>query len=283
MTLLIGKDPNAGKDWRQKRRGWQRMRWLYSITISMDMVLSKLWEMVKDRETWPAASPWGHKELDVTERLNNSNNTCMKWVWNSYPHSNPQCNWVKPALTDQTNINGALTMCSENTNTTKTQILPSNYCLVQGQSHESNPAHCWFPYSLHVKEAFHIFWGVVKNSRICDRIAQLCPTVCDPMDCSLPGSSVPGIFQAKVLEWVAISFSRGSSWPRDRTQVSLIVSKMLYCLNHQGSTKNNRICDRDHLWLKKQNKTKPHKILTLLSFPEKVCWPLVWWENTWGS
>ena len=131
MTLLIGKDPNAGKDWRQKRRGWQRMRWLYSITISMDMVLSKLWEMVKDRETWPAASPWGHKELDVTERLNNSHNTCMKWVWNSYPHSNPQCNWVKPALTDQTNINGVLTMCSENTNTTKTQILPSNYCLVQ--------------------------------------------------------------------------------------------------------------------------------------------------------
>ena len=42
------------------------------------------------------------------------------------------------------------------------------------------------------------------------------------MDCSLPGSSVHGIFQARVLEWVAISFSRGSSWPRDRTQVSFI-------------------------------------------------------------
>ena len=54
------------------------MRWLYSVTISTDMVLSKLWEMVKDRESWPAASPWGHKELDVTEQLNNSNNTCMK-------------------------------------------------------------------------------------------------------------------------------------------------------------------------------------------------------------
>jgi len=54
------------------------MRWLYSVTISTDVVLSKLWEMVKDRETWPAASPWGHEELDVTEQLNNSNNTRMK-------------------------------------------------------------------------------------------------------------------------------------------------------------------------------------------------------------
>ena len=44
--------------------------------------------------------------------------------------------------------------------------------------------------------------------------------LCEPMDCSLPGSSVHGIFQARVLEWVAISFSRGSSQPRDRTWVS---------------------------------------------------------------
>ena len=47
-------------------------------------------------------------------------------------------------------------------------------------------------------------------------------TLCNPMDCSLPGSSIHGIFQARVLEWVAISFSRGSSRPRDRTQVSHI-------------------------------------------------------------
>ena len=46
-------------------------------------------------------------------------------------------------------------------------------------------------------------------------VARSCPTLCDPGDCSLPGSSVHGIFQARVLEWVAISFSRGSSQPRD--------------------------------------------------------------------
>ena len=42
-------------------------------------------------------------------------------------------------------------------------------------------------------------------------VAQSCPTLCDPMDCSLPGSSVHGILQARILEWVAVSFSRGSS------------------------------------------------------------------------
>ena len=52
-----------------------------------------------------------------------------------------------------------------------------------------------------------------------------CLTLCDPMDYSLPGSSVHGIFQARVLEWIAISFSRGSSRPRDRTRVSRIVDR----------------------------------------------------------
>ena len=49
--------------------------------------------------------------------------------------------------------------------------------------------------------------------------------LCDPMDCSLPHSSVHGIFQARVLEWVVISFSRGSSRPRNRTQVSRIAGR----------------------------------------------------------
>ena len=53
-------------------------------------------------------------------------------------------------------------------------------------------------------------------------ITQSCPTLCNPMNCSPPGSSVHGIFQASVLEWVAISFSKGSFRPRDLTWVSCI-------------------------------------------------------------
>ena len=91
---------------------------------------------------------------------------------------------------------------------------------------------------------FHslLFWGIPKNiyylllpvnpmekgfiyTSVKVKSLQLCPTLCDPMGCSPPGSSVHGIFQAGVLEWVAISFSRGSSQPRDHTWVSLIVGQ----------------------------------------------------------
>ena len=57
-------------------------------------------------------------------------------------------------------------------------------------------------------------------------VTQLCLTLCDPMDCSLPGSSVHGIFQARILEWVAISYSRGSSQPRDWTRVSCTACRL---------------------------------------------------------
>ena len=56
-------------------------------------------------------------------------------------------------------------------------------------------------------------------------VAHLCLTICDPMDCNLPGSSAHGIFQAGILVWVAISFSRASSRPRDRTYVSCIAGE----------------------------------------------------------
>ena len=57
---------------------------------------------------------------------------------------------------------------------------------------------------------------------MCAKLLQSCSTLCDPMDHSPPGSSVLGILQARVLEWVAISFSRGSSWTRDQTRISYV-------------------------------------------------------------
>ena len=62
----------------------------------------------------------------------------------------------------------------------------------------------------------NIYRNIAAKSR------ELCPTLCDPIDGSPPGSSVPGTLQARTLEWVSISFSKGSSRPRDRTCVSCI-------------------------------------------------------------
>ena len=59
-----------GKIEGRRRRGQQRMRWLDGMSKSMDMGLSKLRELVMDREDCPCRSPWGHKELDATEQLN---------------------------------------------------------------------------------------------------------------------------------------------------------------------------------------------------------------------
>ena len=75
-------------------------------------------------------------------------------------------------------------------------------------------------------ETFKYYWSWVGSVHIMcvqvHSVAQSCLTLWDPTDCSPPGSSVQGIFPARILEWVAISSSRGSSWPRDGTRVSYI-------------------------------------------------------------
>ena len=70
---------------------------------------------------------------------------------------------------------------------------------------------------------------------------ELCPTLWDPMGFSLTGSSVHGILQVRILEWVAILFSRGSSWPRDQTRVSCTAGRFL-TVRATREAKTSKLC-----------------------------------------
>ena len=83
-------------------------------------------------------------------------------------------------------------------------------------------------------------------------VAQLGLTLCNPMDCSLPGSYVHGILQARILEWVAVPFSRGSFQPRDQTQVSHIADSLL---SEPPGKPNSSICYDKNKFILEKNTT----------------------------
>ena len=78
------------------------------------------------------------------------------------------------------------------------------------------PCH-WQPFP--TLQVFGLFLPLLKV-KVKVLVAQSCPSLCDPMDCSPPGSSVHGVLQVSILEWAAISFSRGSSQPKNQARVS---------------------------------------------------------------
>ena len=96
----------------------------------------------------------------------------------------------------------------------------SSLCLWNSPSEISERLLSWLYFSVNSKVPEQ---NIILNFKVL--VTQSCPTVCDPMDCSPPGSSVHGVLQARTLEWVAISFSRGSSQPRDWTQISCIAGR----------------------------------------------------------
>ena len=116
-------------------------------------------------------------------------------------------------------------------------------------------------------------------------VTQLCLTLYDLMDCSLPGSSIHGIFQARILEWVAISFSRGSSQPRDQTQVSPHCRQTLYRLSHQRShnifTGSKHTTLWEWIWFLKLVKShlNPRKARATHS---SIAWKIPWTEEPGG-
>ena len=109
----------------------------------------------------------------------------------------------------------------ENTSGTKSSLLISNHSGLLPL----------FPWAWPVASCLQLgtlilfAWFSDSFSHLHAQSLQSCSTLCNPMDCSPPRSSVHGILQTRILEWVAIPFSRGFSWPRDRTQVSSIAGR----------------------------------------------------------
>ena len=110
------------------------------------------------------------------------------------------------------------------------------------------PSHflCLWPVKFIFQDSSHVsllLWSLLRpvflDHTLCvcvrERVAQLCPTLCDPMDCSPPGSSVHGVLQERILEWVAIPFS-SRVFPTQGLNLGLLhCRQILYHLSHQGS------------------------------------------------
>ena len=132
---------------------------------------------------------------------------------------------------------------------------PANSVVIPSSSHQGEKPHqpSWQP----------------KCPERASSVTQSCPTLCDPVDCSLTGSSVHGISQARILDWTAISFSRGSSRHRNQTHISRIASGFLP-LSHQGSPeKSDRVkCQQTVLSL-----ARPTLCISQRLGPGSVCLP----------
>ena len=94
---------------------------------------------------------------------------------------------------------------------------PPSFCFVSRSRITRTEGH-----SPHLVSHMQVLGGVWRNVKTCCAHSHLCPTLCDPMDYSLTGSSVHGVLQARILEWVAIFFSRWFSPPRDQTHISQV-------------------------------------------------------------
>ena len=243
----------------------------------MDMSLSKLQELVMDREAWLCCSPWCCRESETAEWLSwfifGSVGSLLLHVGFSLvaasgANSSPQCMvfslWWHLLLRSKGSRCAGFSSCGlqalEHRQLWPTGLVApwpgislvqrSNPCLLQATSlplsHQGSPTQSFFlncPPSSHqetrkkekpsklpversatprISTGYNSLWWwkqsfeiCIHHVRVCAKSLQLYLTLCDSIECSPTGSSVHGILQARILEWLAVPSSRGSSWPRD--------------------------------------------------------------------
>ena len=151
-------------------------------------------------------SPWGHEESDTTERLHFHFSLLCIGEGNGNPL---QCSCLENPRDREALVGCCLWGRTELDKTEATQQ-QQQQC---GQRSRNGMTNADDNSVLTISKIQHIIL-TFKVAVITCLVAKSCPTLCDPMDCSPPGSSVHGIIQARILECIAISFSRGSSPPR---------------------------------------------------------------------
>ena len=194
---LIGKDPDVGKDWRQEEKGMTENEMLVWHHWLDGHEFEQALGVGDGQGSLVCFSPWGREESDMTE-------------WLNWTELNWGCrNLLEPKTCPLGFIHAINFFFSQQT---FLRILfvkkKQSRRAIPGMSSQSEATNIWKVYHCKCFEC----WA---------KSLQLCLTLCNPVDCSLPSSPVHGILQARILEWIAISSSGGPSRPRDWTPCSL--------------------------------------------------------------